>query len=157
MLNTDSLSLSAYVFKSDLIGYMGKSKMQKYIAKILNEQTEVLFGYIHGSILSSDNPRDIDIAVFIDPGFYKELVTQGEVNMGFAIPLEIELERTVGKKVDVQLLNQAPLGFQYQVINGGILVTDKDSDIRADFECMTRVKYFDFRPRVQEYLQEIMT
>jgi len=136
---------------------MDKNKLTKYIAAILDERSEVLFGYIHGSISSSDNPRDIDVAVFIDPGLYEELVARGEVNIGFAIPLEMELEKMVDGKVDVQILNGAPLGFQYRVINGGSLVTDKDSDMRADFECMTRVKYFDFRPRVQEYLREITT
>jgi predicted nucleotidyltransferase len=134
---------------------MEKIKIKKYITAILGERPGVLFGYIHGSIHSSGNPRDIDVAVFIDPGLYKELVARGELSIGFAIPLEMELEQRINNKVDVQILNGAPLGFQYRVINSGTLVTDKDSNIRADFECMTRVKYFDFRPRVQEYLREI--
>lgn len=136
---------------------MEKIKITKHIAEILDERPDILFGYIHGSILSSGNPRDIDIAVFIDPGLYKELGAKGEVNIGFAIPLEMDLEQRIGKKVDVQILNGAPLGFQFRVINSGTLVTDRDSDKRADFECMTRVKYFDFRPRVEEYLREITT
>jgi len=132
-------------------------KITEHVDQILNERPEVLFGYIHGSILSSDNPRDIDVAVFLEPGRYQELVYHGEVSIGFAIPLEMELEMRIGKKVDVQVLNGAPLGFQYRVTESGTLITDKDSDIRSDFECLTRVKYFDFRPRVKEYLQEIWT
>jgi hypothetical protein len=136
---------------------MEKSKIIKYITEILYERSDILFGYIHGSISSSDNPRDIDVAVFIDPGLYEELSADGELNFGYAIPLEMEVEQRIGKKVDIQILNSAPLGFQYRVINSGTLVTDKDSDKRADFECLTRVKYYDFRPRVEEYLREIIT
>lgn len=95
------------------------------------------------------------MAVFIDLRFYEGLVAGGEVNMGYSIPLEMELERTIGKKMDVQVLNGAPLGFQFQVINSGKLIMDRDSDTRADFEGLTRVQYFDFRPRVHEYLREI--
>ena len=136
---------------------MEKSQIIKNVAAILDERSDVIFGYIHGSTQNSDNPRDIDVAVFIDPGLHEKLAAKGEINMGFAIPLEMELERRIGKKVDVQILNDAPLGFQYRVINCGTVVTDKDSNIRADFECLTRVKYYDFQPRVEEYLREIIT
>jgi len=136
---------------------MEKSQIIKNIVTILNERSDILFGYIHGSFSSSDNPRDIDVAFFIDPGLYEELSADGKLNIGYTIPLEMELERRIGKKVDVQILNDAPLGFQYRVINSGTLVTDKDSNIRADFECLTRVKYYDFQPRVEEYLREIIT
>lgn len=136
---------------------MELDKITKDISAILDKRKEILFGYIHGSIHSSDNPRDVDVAVFLDPGHYAKLIDTGEVSIGYAIPLEMKLEQAIGKKVDVQVMNGAPLGFQYQVINSGTLVTDRDSDIRADFECLTRVQYFDFRPRMQEYLREITT
>jgi predicted nucleotidyltransferase len=136
---------------------MEKNQIIKNITVMLNERPDIIFGYIHGSFSSSDNPRDIDVAIFIAPVVYEELVAIGEVNLGFAIPLEMELEQRIGKKADVQILNAAPLSFQYRVINSGTVVTDKDSDIRADFECLTRVKYFDFQPRVEEYLREIIT
>ena len=136
---------------------MNKDELFRDITSMLDKRQEILFGYIHGSIISSSVSRDIDVAVFLDPRHYEKLVEMGEVNIGYAIPLEMEIEKNIGKKADVQILNGAPLGFQFQVINSGKLVTDRDSDARADFECLTRVHYFDFRPRVQEYLREITT
>lgn len=44
--------------------------------------------------------------------------------MDFAIPLEFELERILGKRVDVQVINRAPLGFRYRIIKEGRLVVD---------------------------------
>jgi hypothetical protein len=132
------------------------NKIAKYISEILSDQHEILFGYIHGSILYSKNPHDIDIAVFIDPEQYKTLLTNGNVNIGFAIPLEMEIEKRICEKVDVQVLNGAPLVFQYRVIECGTLVKDTNSNARTDFEYLARVKYFDFRPKVQEYLREIV-
>jgi len=116
-----------------------------------------MFAYLHGSTLSYENPRDIDIAIFIDPDKYNELVINGEVNMGFAIPLEMELERQIARKFDVQVLNEAPLSFRYRVVTQGVLAIDNDSNIRCDFEYLSRVEYFDFRPRREEYLQEVIS
>lgn len=133
------------------------NKRVKNISDILSERSEILFGYIHGSILFSDKFQDIDIAVFLDPNQYHELINSGEISIGYAIPLEMEIEKRIYKKADVQILNGAPLVFQYRVIGEGILVKDEDNDFRADFEYLTRVKYFDFRPKVHEYLREIIT
>lgn len=138
--------------------------MAKIIADImeqveheLSKRSEVMFAYIHGSTLSSGNHRDIDIAVFLFPDVYSKLTSNGEVSIGFAIPLEMELEKRISKKVDVQVLNRAPLRFRYRVITHGALIIDRNSNSRCDFEYLSRVEYFDFRPRRKEYLQEVMT
>ena len=54
------------------------------------------------------------------------------------------------------MLNHAPLSFRYRVITDGKVIVDKDSNFRADFEYLSRVEYYDFRPRRKEYLQEVM-
>ena len=57
--------------------------------------------------------------------------------------------------VDVRILNKAPISFVYHVIKDGIIVVDKNSDLRADFEGLTCKKYFDFRHLRIEYLKEV--
>lgn len=135
-------------------------KMEAIIKKskeVLNNHPEVLFAYLHGSSLDTDKPIDIDIAVFLDSEVYRKVSLNGEVNIGFAIPMEMALERHLGKKVDFQVLNKAPLSFRYRVITKGILIIDNDIDIRCNFEYLSRVEYFDYRPRREEYLREVMT
>jgi predicted nucleotidyltransferase len=116
-----------------------------------------MFAYLHGSILSSASPRDVDIAVYLFPEKFEELTQRGELNLSFVIPLEMALEKETLHHVDIQVLNQAPLGFRYRIVTGGVVVVDKDSNLRCDFEHLSRVEYFDFRPKHKEYVQEVMS
>jgi hypothetical protein len=46
---------------------------------------------VHGSALTSPNPIDLDIGIFIYPESYKRLVDRREVYTGFVIRLEVKL------------------------------------------------------------------
>lgn len=132
------------------------SSIKKKLELRLGKQPEVLFAYLHGSVLSTGKPRDIDIAVYLHAKEFNQLTRDGEISMAFAIPLEMDLEMLLKKKVDLQVLNRAPLSFRYRVIKDSVLIVDKDSNLRSDFEYLSRTEYFDFRPRRNEYLREIM-
>jgi predicted nucleotidyltransferase len=132
-------------------------KIIKHLESELYKYSGIMFAYVYGSVLSSENPHDIDIAVYLFPVDFKNLNRDGEVSLSFAIPLEMELEKQLKRKVDVQVLNRAPLTFRYRVITDGNLIVDKDSNTRCDFEYLSRVEYYDFSPRRKEYLQEVMT
>ena len=131
-------------------------KIIRHLEFELNNHPRVMFAYIYGSVLLSDSPRDIDIAVYLFPVDFEKLSRNGEVSLSFAIPLEMDLEKQVKRKIDVQVLNRAPLSFRYRVITDGKLIVDKDSNARCDFEYLSRVEYYDFSPRRKEYLQEVM-
>ncbi|EFK06143.1 putative toxin-antitoxin system, toxin component [delta proteobacterium NaphS2] len=130
------------------------SKLKGKIHAVLRERPEILFGYLHGSVLLSQDPKDIDIAVFLVPDVYDKLRKMGNMSLDFTIPLEMTLEKEIAMPVDLQILNDAPLRFKYTAVSKGQLVIDLDSRIRSDFESITRVKYFDFRPKREAYLKE---
>lgn len=127
------------------------------IRSFLSQISEVAFAYVHGSALTSERPRDLDIAIFIYSESYARLSDKGEVQTGFVIPLEIEFERQIGRRVDIQILNQAPLSFKHRVVQQGVLVVDNALSERCHFEYLSRVQYFDFEPRRKEYLQEVLS
>ncbi len=127
------------------------------VQEILLKHPEVSFAYVHGSVLTSETPRDLDIAIFLHPESYKELADKGEASIGFAIPLEMELERALGTKADIQILNTAPLSFRHRIVHDGLLVIDNEIDMRCHFEYLSRVQYFDFRPRREQYLREVIS
>jgi uncharacterized protein len=129
----------------------------KHLKSELIKQPEVMFAYIHGSVLLSENPRDIDIAAYLFPKEFRKLSRDAELSLCFAIPLEMNIEKKLKRKTDVQVLNRAPLSFRYRVIKDGKLIIDKDSNVRSDFEYLTRVEYFDFSPRRKEYLLEVIS
>ena len=131
--------------------------LKRTINEVLCLRAEILFGYLHGSALCSQKPNDIDVAVFLAPQVYEKLRVSGTVNLKYAIPLEMELEKKIGMPVDLQVLNNAPLRFKYSAVSKGELVIDRNRDIRTDFEGLTRVEYFDFRPKREAYLQEALS
>jgi len=130
--------------------------IKKKLELRLGKQRMVMFAYLHGSVLTNHNPRDIDIAAYLYSDAFHELSRNAEISLSFAIPLEMDLEELLMRKVDVQVLNTAPLSFRYRVITNGILIVDKDSNLRSDFEYLSRVEYFDFKPRRNEYLREVI-
>jgi predicted nucleotidyltransferase len=137
-----------------------KAKMyslDKKIQSSLLKYPEITFAYLHGSTLTSENPKDVDIAVYLDDGAFGELYRRGEVHMAFAIPLEIALEKTTGIKVDIQVLNRAPLSFRHRVVQQGRLILDRLFEVRSQFEYLSRYPYFDFKHRRTNYLEEALS
>lgn len=130
--------------------------MKTDIKRTLARHRHILFAYIYGSSLLAERPNDIDVAVFLDPRTYREMLKNGELTLEFCIPLELELERAVHKRIDLGILNRASLGFRFRVVNSGELIIDHATALRCDFEYLTRVEYFDFRPKHEEYLREIL-
>jgi len=126
------------------------------LSRILQKKSQVMFAYLHGSALTTENPRDIDIAVYLFNEIFNQYKLNAAISLDFAIPLEMELEKHLHKPVDLQVLNQAPLAFRHRVIKQGRLMVDKNSDLRCDFEYLSRVQYFDFKPRIEEYLREVV-
>lgn len=127
------------------------------IRRRLAEHAEIAFAYLHGSSLTSERPRDLDIAVFLYEKAYEELSEKRDIHMGFVIPLEMDLEKILGRKIDVQILNRAPLSFRHRVVQQGIPILDRDVDLRCRFEYLSRYPYFDFMRRRFTYLKEALS
>lgn len=123
----------------------------------LAKYPEIAFAYLHGSSLTSESPRDLDIAIFLYDAAYAELSEKRDVHMGFVIPIEMHLESIIGRKTDVQILNHAPLSFRHRVVQQGILILDNDVDRRCRFEYLSRYPYFDFKNRRLTYLSEALS
>jgi uncharacterized protein len=121
----------------------------KSIEGAVGSHNEFVFAYVHGSSLYSAKAKDIDIAVYL----CNESLNRSRY-FDIAIPLEQELEKSVKKPFDVQILNRAPLSFRFRVISGGELILDRSPGQRERFELISRVEYFDFKPHREEYLKE---
>ena len=57
-------------------------------------------------------------------------------------------------RCDVRVINDAPLGFVYNVLTKKILLFDRDGKL-ACFESLVLREYFDFRHLLEEYLGEV--
>ena len=130
--------------------------LQNSIAATLSEHTEIAFAYLHGSSLDSSNPRDIDLAVFLFPEFINRHNPAFSFFLDFSIPLEQEVADVLHKTIDIQILNHSPLPFRFRVVSQGKVLLDRDFGLRERFELLSRVEYYDFRPRREEYLKETL-
>ena len=61
------------------------------------------------------------------------------------------LSRALGRRVDVVVLNTAPVDLRMRVLRDGILLLQPDAAARIRFEVATRAEYFDLEPILREY------
>ena len=119
-------------------------------------RNDIVFAYFHGSQVQPEivSARDADIAIYLNPDVFAEHKREADLEWNLTIPAELELEELLNAPVDLQVLNEAPLGFRYKVVSTGNVLCDKSPDKRDEFEYLARVEFFDFRPRQMEYLRE---
>lgn len=72
------------------------------------------------------------------------------------IDLIARLEELAGRRVDLVLLNRAPLPLQFEIIHTGIVLYESSFDARTDFEDIVVRDYLDLRPMLERSRQEIM-
>jgi predicted nucleotidyltransferase len=93
---------------------MTLTEIKDLLALRLANEPEVLFALLHGSVLYTNEFRDIDIAVFLslDDRIAAERA---------ALDLEARLQDpALPVSTEVQLLNVAPPGFRYRVVSEGV-------------------------------------
>lgn len=125
-----------------------KQEFVKIIKEELEKYDDIVFAYIFGSFVDSDRYNDIDVAIFLKNPEKHRLMER-----------EFELERILEDKIhisfDVRIINFAPISFVYNVLKNKILIIDRDSSLRADFESLIFREYFDYKHLIKEYLKEI--
>lgn len=115
------------------------------LRKILQPRSEVLFAYIFGSSVKGvfTQESDIDIAVYLRDGI-------DPAEFVFSLMPEI-VQSTRCDKIDLVVLNRAPLSLKYIVQKDGRLVFERNADKRIDFETQTRMFFWDFLPHLEVY------
>jgi predicted nucleotidyltransferase len=123
---------------------MQRSDTLQLIERKLSERDEIIFAYLFGSVLSSEEWNDVDVAVYVDPSRVTD-------RFHYAMRLGTQLERENRFPVDLILLNDAPDHLIHH-ISKGKLVLNRDDDFRVDFITAAWKRYFDIQPkRLQAY------
>jgi len=90
------------------------------IRRLFEREEEVLFSYVHGGLVNRRFFRDVDVAVWLR-----------DTSRSFYYAVEFPVSVEIGFPLDVQVLNEAPLPFKYNVFTEGMLLTSKDEDLRS--------------------------
>jgi predicted nucleotidyltransferase len=76
-----------------------------------------------------------------------------------ALPLSMEgdLERLLGRPVQIVVLNTAPSDLVHRVLRDGKMLVDRDRAARIRFEVRARNEFFDLEPVRQRYRGSVAT
>jgi len=126
-------------------------KMEQDSSDLFSKYPHVLSAYLFGStalgIANSDS--DMDIAIRID----KSLASHSYLDL--RIQITDDLEKHLGCKVDIVVLNTASLKMIHQVIVNGRLLFSRDRDKELDYLVQKRKEYFDFKYYIDKDIREM--
>ena len=102
--------------------------------------------YLFGSVArgTEGNRSDIDVGVLFD-------APPAPTLLGQPFAIADDLERRLGRPVDVVSLNTAPVDLRIRVLREGRLVFERDATARVRFEVATRNEAFDLEPVLRAY------
>ncbi len=131
-----------------MCGYAGSfrqelSTMCNHLVPALSEHEDIVGCYVFGSVARGDagNMSDVDLAVLLELTSDSNLFTR-----------RLQILRTIAEmlgtdRVDLIVLNDAPVALAYKILKEGQLIYERPGAraARVDFESRTYLWYFDFR------------
>ncbi len=125
------------------------NRIRSFFATEAKRNNIILLAYIFGSQLKGNTGplSDYDFAVFLSqkPSFQ------------FKYKLKNELADILdSKKIDLIILNDAPIELRYHVIAAGKIIFQKNSVIKTEFEANTLSRYFDYLPILRAQKKDIL-
>lgn len=121
----------------------------KKIKNYFSKQPAVKLVYLYGSQASGSAKKesDIDLAILVDEKKADAFKTQLEAMS--------DLSSLLNKEVEVQNLNICKTTFSYRVICEGKVIYARDEQERIDFELEVMRNYFDMKPFLDEFGEQI--
>ncbi|MFW6297974.1 MAG: nucleotidyltransferase domain-containing protein [Desulfosalsimonas sp.] len=126
-----------------------KENLLNQVYMHLEQHPEIMFAFAHGSFIEGGPFRDLDIAIFLNPKFLSDISFRYEMQ----IESRIKKELKIPFKVDVRILNRAPLSFRYHALRGRLLL-DREPDARIAFTTQTAGRYLDIEPILKHHTRE---
>jgi len=102
------------------LSYNEKKEVERLLKEDLQKRDDIIFAVLHGSFIEGEYFRDIDIAIYVKPCAKEHMFKE------YVIDLSLSLSKKIGIPVDIQVLNEAPLMFIYEVLNRGELIVCND-------------------------------
>jgi predicted nucleotidyltransferase len=122
-------------------------RIREVLTHVLEKESRIVFAYLHGSF-GVFPFRDIDIGAYCS-------IAEDEV-FDFELRMSSKLELVSGYPVDFKVINYAPIGFQFSILNEGMLLFERDRAVRVDFLENTGLKYMDYFELSKSYFTELM-
>ena len=126
---------------------MDHRNIEKRLSEELTSADDsVVAAYLFGSVARGTDSSDSDV----DVGVLLRKASPGELN-DLRFTLEGNLERALGRQIQVVVLNGAPPDLVHRVLRDGRLLVERDRTARIRFEVRARNEYFDLLPVLKRY------
>ncbi|MFZ6017757.1 MAG: nucleotidyltransferase domain-containing protein [Nitrospirota bacterium] len=122
-------------------------EIKQKLISVLKRHDEIPFAYIHG-LFGTLPFRDIDIGAYC-------FILEDKL-FDFEIEMSSKLQTASGYTVDFKVINYAPIGFQFSVINEGTLLFERDKELRLNFVEEVGLRYMDYFEFSKSYFRELM-
>ncbi|MGB9935502.1 nucleotidyltransferase domain-containing protein [Thermodesulfovibrio yellowstonii] len=108
-----------------------KNQIIHLLKTLLHNEEKVVFAYLYGSFIEQDFFNDIDIAIYcseIESVFnfqadMKIKISNELINAGIDISPDY---------IDLRVINNAPYDFLIEVLDRGVLIVDKNPELRTN-------------------------
>jgi len=119
---------------------------QSVTEELASADDRLVAAYLFGSVARGTDSSNSDI----DVGILLRTAPSGELN-DLRFELDGHLERALGRRTQVVILNNAPPDLLHRVLRDGRLLVERDRAARIRFEVRARNEYFDLLPILKRY------
>jgi len=128
---------------------MQVSLIKRVIEGVVSRYPVIRLAYLFGSQVKGDTGplSDYDIAVLMED---HSDGSQSCSSLGSALAAALDT------RIDVVLLNRAPIELAYAVISEGTVIYERDASIRIDYESRVMGLYGDYLPILRAQRYEIL-
>ena len=123
-----------------------KNHITSLVSCVLNQDERVIFAYIYGSFVCESFFRDIDVFVYTRKGENTFVTQSGIRDNIYEAVIRAEFHNIGIDGIDVRVINDAPYDFVIDILDKGILLVDKNRELRTDYieqiSDQYRVNYF---------------
>lgn len=125
-------------------------KLRRMIRRVLEPREEIAVAYLYGSMVKgyAGEDSDVDVGLLLRDGF------SGDALYPARVAGEIERGLGLQRDVDVRILNDQSVRFQYRVVKEGEVILCRDEGVRVGFETRTVDMYLDIKPFHDRYEEE---
>ena len=119
------------------------------LADYFQGRTDLAAIYLFGSMArgTAGAASDVDVGALYE-------VKPASTLEGQPFADEAALSQLFGRRVQVVVMNAAPVDLVHRILRDGILVIDRDKSRRIAFEVRSRNEYFDLLPILREYRKQ---
>ena len=108
------------------------------IRDVLNEREEVVYAILFGSAAEERMRPDSDVDIAVKLRRSMDPLKLGE--------LAAKLEASIGRAVQIVVLNEAPLTLRYEVFKSGLIVFVRDENELTEDKVRAIMEFLDFKP-----------